>query len=207
MTSVETSLRGGTVQLTDGPSLTIRDSFRIEPEYEYIRSDRAVIPDPSWSGVDTHGHAHRWEKTGDTDRAGRPTYTVVDAGRITRHVDCDGSCDGVCEGQGFDVPAWACDLCGDWVEPGYQRDDVLSGPGVPYVTMPGGWDLTVDARPMIPPGTTMVEVPAYPPRFTAATLTPPDGDTISGQAVFDWYGTEQTSGEPLQGTVRFYEEI
>ena len=127
---------------------------------EYLRSERAVKPDPAWRATDTHGHEHRWH--GDP-----PTLpTLV---RSTEHVDCDGSCGGTCGGEGYERTVWHCARCGDPVEPGYVPDWTAREIGTPVVLGPAVAELVVESwRPAL--------------GDAVDAVLHADGDVLSGKA-------------------------
>lgn len=116
------------ISLDDGPSLRVIEERTEGPEYDYIRSRDAVMPDPNWVFVDSYGHEHRWASTDRRD-GGRPE-ALPSLVRTFRHVDCDGTCPNW-DCDGYDVPEWHCVLCGDQVEPGCKPDYQARTTGIP----------------------------------------------------------------------------
>lgn len=93
----------------------------VEPQYETIYSDYVVKADTRWR--DEHGdHVHEWVEGRTTAHPRHVGHVVTEAIPTTRHVPCDGTCGGVCEGEGYDVPAWACAYDGTILDPATVPD-------------------------------------------------------------------------------------
>jgi hypothetical protein len=107
---------------------------------DYIRSLEASLPDPQWSHTDSHGHTHRWARTGrgwNTERDIPTLHPEVE------HVDCDG--DDYCEG--YDITHWHCAQCGEQVEPGFIPDVQAQTTGIPIVVGPPSATIVTDDIP------------------------------------------------------------
>lgn len=102
-------------------------------EQQMLR-ERTRLPrqDRAWTMVDAQGHFHAVDEDG-----GYPTLD-----RRVEHRGCDGSCGGVCQGEGYDVEAYTCTICGEDIEPGLLH-------GEHELTVPGlkSWRATVNGYP------------------------------------------------------------
>lgn len=153
-----------TVSINGGDPL--RCTLECRRETVYVRMDRAVKPDLSWTFTDTAGHFHAYTADGHL-----PT---VKAKQV--HVACDGCGDETCEG--YDVTEYHCLACDQIVQPVTAPDyDAMNG-----VAVPGrrSWGLTV--HDVVPTNNGRVSV----------VVRSPAGDTWFGFAFCT--GVEQTIG-------------
>lgn len=171
MTSSMTS-DGWTVSVDGGPPVPA--DVTVTQEWEYIRSYSAVLPDPKWRFIDSHGHEHRWAETG-RDRGPDALPTLV---QTYRHVECDGSC-GNWDCDGYDLPVWHCRECGDEVEPGFKPDYEAQTTGIPFEGM-RSMSATVKAWPF---GSRWVS--GY--KWMPAILVDPDGQEIRATVMLTEY--------------------
>lgn len=195
-------LRGGTATIDGGPELPVLDVRQVPPEYEYVRSEGAVLPDPNWSATDSHGHTHRWTTAGQKDMAGRMTHDVLTLNRSTRHVECEGQCD-LDDCEGYDVPVWLCRKCGDEVEPGYRPDWQARSTGLPMLMVGSFLDVTVDVTPALQ---RQPVIGVMPPSWGTVTLTTADGESTRGRGMLDMSG-ELVVGERPTAVVRFTTDL
>lgn len=107
------------------------------PPVDYLRSYRAVKPDPTWHETDSSEHEHRWTITQPPPLSGRgPVGELPTCTSAWVHVDCGGSCGGTCEDEGYHRTVWHCRECGDEVTPGYVPDWTGHGIGYPLKVGP-----------------------------------------------------------------------
>lgn len=93
----------------------------------WARSDRATMPDETWSYTDPAGHLHRYDPG--------PTGPWPTLTRLRAHVRCDGTCgDPGC--VGWTRPLWCCTTCKAWVTPRYVPDWHARNVGDPVQTGP-----------------------------------------------------------------------
>lgn len=179
-----------TIALDGQPPVPVSEVVITGPEIEYVRYERAVMPDPKWTFTDSHGHEHRWASTEREDNvrdAALPTLT-----KSWVDVPCDGSCGGVCGGEGYSEIVWHCTACGDPVEPGYIPDYLARTSGIPVRKGYAEYTFTVGEVPF-PQGD------SYRQQEYRAEVA---GDiTMTGRA---WIGaTEWRSNAPARIEVHF----
>lgn len=80
-----------TLAVDDRDPILVLDVVELNaPPVEYVRSLRAVLPDPAWRHVDEHGHEHRWAHTGRGVFGHADALPTLEGSRVP--VACDGSC-------------------------------------------------------------------------------------------------------------------
>jgi hypothetical protein len=140
------------------PSITATDTFsvnggppvlgelRIDQPVEWVRSERATKPDPTWELVDEAGHFHAFDSDGKL-----PTLIGT---RVP--MPCDGSCGGVCGGEGYTVVRYTCRACEQEIEPRWIPDMAArtTGVAVPLLkewtlALQGGRDLAALPRDQV----------------------------------------------------------
>jgi hypothetical protein len=112
-----------TFSVNGGPA--VLGELRIDEQVEWVRSERATKPDPTWELVDEAGHFHAFDEGGKL-----PTLIATSV-----PMPCDGSCGGVCGGEGYTVTRYTCRACEQEIEPRWIPDMAARTTGVPVPLM------------------------------------------------------------------------
>lgn len=128
---------GAVLLLPDGTTYALTGELKIDTDIERVRTDRARLPDETWSHTDSNGHTHTYVR----DEDDVPRLPSLE--RRIRDVPCDGSCYSITGGEcdGYTVEEWFCRECGVQVDPGFTPDYEASDPGIP-ITQTSTYQLT-----------------------------------------------------------------